>query len=292
MAALWKEEYKVGIDKIDEQHRQLFDKIEQLLEIAKSGDKRSNQQKCMEIIDFLVDYTVFHFNTEEALQRERKYVSYAQHVKIHTEFKNTVQAYKELLGKDFTAKTLKSFIGTMLAWLVNHVCVCDRKILKNLPLQNIESFANTESFIENVAHKLLTEMYDIPIKGVKSCIYKGNVEGAVIVRTVAEGANKHLFLYGMSDELAGILYNKISGMNLPHLDFLDDLEKSALMEIGNIITTYAMSAIDESGTGGVQFKSDLYVHEYNETDYNIINSVILEIATDCGKIEILYSRLK
>ncbi len=292
MAALWKEEYKVGIDKIDEQHRQLFDKIEQLLEIAKSGDKRSNQQKCMEIIDFLVDYTVFHFNTEEALQRERKYVSYAQHVKIHTEFKNTVQAYKELLGKDFTAKTLKSFIGTMLAWLVNHVCVCDRKILKNLPLQNIESFANTESFIENVAHKLLTEMYDIPIKGVKSCIYKGNVEGAVIVRTVAEGANKHLFLYGMSDELAGILYNKISGMNLPHLDFLDELEKSALMEIGNIITTYAMSAIDESGTGGVQFKSDLYVHEYNETDYNIINSVILEIATDCGKIEVLYSRLK
>ncbi len=292
MAALWKEEYKVGIYKIDEQHRQLFDKIEQLLEIAKSGDKRSNQQKCMEIIDFLVDYTVFHFNTEEALQRERKYVSYAQHVKIHTEFKNTVQAYKELLGKDFTAKTLKSFIGTMLAWLVNHVCVCDRKILKNLPLQNIESFANTESFIENVAHKLLTEMYDIPIKGVKSCIYKGNVEGAVIVRTVAEGANKHLFLYGMSDELAGILYNKISGMNLPHLDFLDELEKSALMEIGNIITTYAMSAIDESGTGGVQFKSDLYVHEYNETDYNIINSVILEIATDCGKIEILYSRLK
>ncbi len=292
MAALWKEEYKVGIDKIDEQHRQLFDKIEQLLEIAKSGDKRSNQQKCMEIIDFLVDYTVFHFNTEEALQRERKYVSYAQHVKIHTEFKNTVQAYKELLGKDFTAKTLKSFIGTMLAWLVNHVCVCDRKILKNLPLQNIESFANTESFIENVAHKLLTEMYDIPIKGVKSCIYKGNVEGAVIVRTVAEGANKHLFLYGMSDELAGILYNKISGMNLPHLDFLDELEKSALMEIGNIITTYAMSAIDESGTGGVQFKSDLYVHEYNETDYNIINSVILEIATDCGKKEVLYSRLK
>lgn len=292
MAALWKEEYKVGIDKIDEQHRQLFDKIEQLLEIAKSGDKRSNQKKCMEIIDFLVDYTVFHFNTEEALQRERKYVSYAQHIKIHTEFKNTVQAYKELLGKDFTAKTLKSFIGTMLAWLVNHVCVCDRKILKNLPLQNIESFADTESFIENVAHKLLTEMYDIPIKGVKSCIYKGNVEGAVIVRTVAEGANKHLFLYGMSDELAGILYNKISGMNLPHLDFLDELEKSALMEIGNIITTYAMSAIDESGTGGVQFKSDLYVHEYNETDYNIINSVILEIATDCGKMEILYSRLK
>jgi hypothetical protein len=115
----------------------------------------------MEIIDFLVDYTVFHFDTEEALQRDRKYISYTQHIKIHMDFKNTVQAYKEQLSKDFSAKTLKSFIGTMLAWLVNHVCVCDRKILKNMPLQSMESFANTESFIENVAHKLFTEMYNI-----------------------------------------------------------------------------------------------------------------------------------
>jgi len=292
MAVLWKEEYKVGIDKIDEQHKQLFDKIEQLLEIAKSGNRNSNQQKCMEIIDFLVDYTVFHFDTEQELQRDRKYVSYAQHVKIHTDFKNTIQVYKELLSKDFSAKTLKSFIGTMLAWLVNHVCVCDRKILKNIPLQSIESFANIENLIEIVAHKLLNEMYNIPIRGVKSCIYKGNVEGAVIVRAVAEGENRHLFLYGMSDKLAETLYNKISGMSLPHLDFLDEIEKSALMEIGNIITSYAISAMEESSKNSIQFKSDLYVHEYNETDYNIINSVILEITTDCGKMEILYSRLK
>lgn len=291
MAGLWKEEYKVGIDKIDEQHRQLFDKIEQLLEIAKSGDRNTNQQKCMEIIDFLVDYTVFHFDTEEALQREKQYVSYAQHIRIHTEFKNTVQSYKELLGKDFSSKTLKSFIGTMLAWLVNHVCVCDRKILKNIPLQGVESFADTESFIESVAHKLLTEMYDIPILGVKSCIYKGNVDGAVIVRTVVESTNKHLFLYGISQQLAELLYNKVSGMVLPHLDFLDEIGQSALTEIGNIITTYAMSAITESGAR-LQVKSDLYVHEYNETDYNIINSVILEIETAYGDMEILYTRLK
>lgn len=292
MAGLWKEEYRVGIDKIDEQHRQLFDKIEELLEIAKSKDKNSNQQKCMEIIDFLVSYTVFHFDTEEALQREKKYVSYAQHIKIHMDFKNTVQSYKEMLGRDFSAKNLKSFIGTMLAWLVNHVCVCDRKILKNVPLQDIESFADMESFIEKVAYKLLTEMYDIPILGVKNCIYKGNVDGGIIVRTVAEGDNKHLFMYGMSEQLAGILYNKISGMALPHLDFLDEIERSALTEIGNIITTYAMGPIEKNRTGGIQFNSDLYVHEYNDTAYNIINSVILEITTEYGKMEVLYSRLK
>lgn len=292
MAALWKDEYKVGIDKIDEQHRQLFDKIEHLLEIAKSGDRKSNRQECMDTIDFLVDYTKFHFDSEQALQREKKYVSYDQHVKIHEDFKNTVQVYKEPLGKDFSTKNLKSFIGSMLAWLVNHVCICDRKILKNIPLQNLESFVDTESFIKSVAHKLLTEMYDIPILDVKSCIYKGDVDGAVIVRTIAEGGNRHLFLYGMSDKLVDVLYNKISGMKLPNIDFMDDIERSALMEIGNIISTYAMSAIEDKAQNGVQFQSDLYVHEYNATDYNITNSMILEIMTDYGKMEILYTRLK
>lgn len=292
MAALWKDEYKVGIDKIDEQHRQLFDKIEHLLEIAKSGDRKSNRQECMDTIDFLAEYTKFHFDSEEALQRETNYVSYDQHVKIHEDFKNTVQVYKELLGKDFSAKNLKSFIGTMLAWLVNHVCICDRKIVKNIPLQNLESFVDTESFIKDVAYKLLTEMYDIPILDVKNCIYKGDVDGAVIVRTIAEGGNRHLFLYGMSDKLADVLYNKISGMKLPNVDFMDDIERSAFMEIGNIISTYAMSAIEEKTQNGVRFQSDLYVHEYNATDYNITNSVILEIMTEYGKMEILYTRLK
>lgn len=292
MATLWKDEYKVGIDKIDEQHRQLFDKIGNLLEIAKSGNEEANRRECMEIIDFLIGYTITHFDTEEKLQRERKYISYEQHHKIHEEFKNTVLAYKEQLNNDFSAKTLKGFIGTLLAWLVNHVCICDRKIVKNIPLQEMESYADIDSFIQSVANKLLTEMYSIPIRGTKSCIYKGDVEGAVIVRTIAEGKSKHLFLYGMSDALAEYLYNKISGMVLADVNQLDDIEKSALMEIGSIISTYAMSAIVDSGTSGIRFTSNLYVHDYNETDYNITNSVILEITTDYGKMDILYCHLK
>ncbi|MDE5697030.1 MAG: bacteriohemerythrin [Lachnospiraceae bacterium] len=291
MAALWKEEYRIGVDMIDEQHRQLFIKIENLLDIAKGGSWQKNRQECMEIIDFLVKYTIIHFETEEKLQREKGYISYDEHVKIHREFTNTVLVYKDLLSNNFSSKTLKSFIGTLLAWLVNHVCVCDKKIVRNIPIQPMETFADTESFIKNVAAKLLTEMYEIPIRDTKSCIYKGDVEGAVIIRTVAEGKGRHLFLYGMSDKLTEILYHKISGMYLPHLDFLDEIEQSALTEIGNIITTYAMSAIDESSTG-IQFKSDLYIHEYNSTEYNITNSVILELGTDYGKMEVLYCRLK
>ena len=81
-------------------------------------------------------------------------------------------------------------------------------------------------------------------------------------------------------------------MSLENINAMDEIERSALMEIGNIISTYAMSAIKDNGMNGTQIKSSLYVREYNETDYNIINSVILEIMTDYGKMDILYSRLK
>lgn len=292
MAALWKEEYRVGIDIIDRQHYELFEKIGKLLEIARNGDEESNRKECMELIDFLINYTIVHFETEQKLQLERNYVSYAQHVRIHEGFTNTVLEYKELLSNEFSAKTLKNFIGTLLAWLVNHVCICDKKIVKNIPIRGMESFADTEGFIRNVVQKLFTEMYNIPIRETKSCIYKGSVDGAVIIRTIAEGSSRHLFLYGMSDRMAGTLYNKLSGMTFSGIDSMDDIEKSALMEIGNIISTYAMGAVGESGKQGIPFRSDLYIREYNETEYNISNSVILEIMTDYGKMDILYSRLK
>jgi len=292
MAELWKDEYKLGNEKIDEQHRQLFEKIESLLETARSGDEESNRQECMKIIDFLIEYSMFHFETEEQLQRDKRYVSYDRHVKIHKNFKNTVEVYKELLDRDFSAKNLKKFIGTLIAWLTNHVCVCDRKIMKNIPIKEMESFADAESFIQNVAKKLLTEIYDIPVFEAKSCIYKGSVDGAVIIRTVVEGNLKHIFLYGLSDKMTGVLYNKISGMTLGNIEQMDDIEKSALMEIGNIISTYAVSAIEDSSNSGTRFNSSLYLHEYNETDYNISNSVMLEIKTDLGKMDILYCQLK
>lgn len=292
MTTLWKDEYKIGIDKIDDQHCQLFRKIENLLEIVRTGNGERNRMECMEIINFLVSYTTFHFDTEEKLQRKMGYVSYEKHVKIHENFKNTVEAYKDLLEKDFSAKTLKSFIGTLLAWLVNHVCVCDRKIMKNIPLETSESYADTEDLMVNVSQKLLTKMYDIPILQTRSYIYEGTVTGAVIVRTIAQGNAKHMFLYGMSDKLAEVLYNKFSGMMFENIDLLDDIEKSALTEMGNIFSTYAMGMIDQESKVGVQFESSLYIREYNDAQYNLSNSVTLEITTEYGKMDFLYSRLK
>ena len=50
---------------IDTQHKELICKINDLL---KSCEERSNQSGAARMLNFLADYTEYHFNEEEALQ--------------------------------------------------------------------------------------------------------------------------------------------------------------------------------------------------------------------------------
>lgn len=292
MESLWKEEYRIGIEKIDQQHQMLFGKIEEMLNIARSSEWKVNRKGVMDILDFLIEYTDFHFETEEGFQQDRAYKSYPEHKKIHVQFKESVLAYQKMLATQYSAKTLKSFIGMLITWLVNHVCVCDRKIVKNIPIQEVESFSDTESYIKNVANRLFTKMYDIPIRDMRNYIYMGHVEGEVIVRTVVKGKNDHMMIYGMSAGLANLLYRKMSGMNLSDIKTMDDVEKSAFVEIGNIFSSYIMGGIEAKGNTAIQFDGDLHIGEYYEKEYNANNSVVLEIMTEYGKADILYSLIK
>ena len=103
---LWKDAYRIGNDKIDEQHEELFHRIEKLLMMARSADLEENRKQCEHMLDYLVEYTDFHFNSEEALQNRRNYVDYEPHKKIHQEFRNTVMVYRQRIREDFSAAML------------------------------------------------------------------------------------------------------------------------------------------------------------------------------------------
>lgn len=291
MGTLWREEYRTGINQIDDQHRLLFKKSEKLLDIVRSKDVQVSQKDVMKMVRFLIDYTEFHFETEEEFQRERAYRSYAEHVKIHQEFRETVLAYQKLLSSNYTAKNVQNFIGMLITWLVNHVCLCDRKIVKNIPIRETESFSDAESCIKSVARRLLTGVYNIPIRSQSSYIYMGRVEGELIIRTIVRGNGDHMIIYGLPGRIAKMLYQRMSGMELADINTMDEVERSAFVEIGNIISSYAMNSVENFGKTRIQFEGEIHIREYQETEYQINNSVVLEFATDFGKVNILYSLL-
>lgn len=286
---LWKEEYRIGNEKIDEQHQELFRKVEELLSIAMTGNEAENKKECLEILAFLISYTIYHFETEEALQKAMEYVSYIEHVRIHEEFKNTVLSYKEMVEKDFSKETLKKLAGTLMTWLTVHVCDCDKKIMKNELISPDMSFDDEEDLIRRVAVQLLSGTYGVGIHRASSSMYKGYIEGKIIVRTIISVEKNHVFLFGFSEEMARGLYKKISGMEIGDMDELNSIERSALIELGDILASHALVRIDDQKKNiSYEWRGDIYLNEYSDSCIDITNSVLLDFDTDCGRLEIMY----
>ena len=286
---LWKEEYRIGNEKIDAQHKELFFKVEDLLDMAMTGDEETNRQECLELLDFLVSYTIFHFDTEEELQKELNYVSYSQHARIHSEFKNTVRAYQEKVEQDFSKEVLKKLTGTLMTWLTMHVCDCDRKIVKNEPISPEINFDGAEGLIRMVSVPLLVRTYNMDIQRARTSVYKGDIEGKIIVRNIFDMGKKHVFLFGFSEDMARALYRKISSMEIENIDELNHIEQASMLELCNIISTQTMAyIIHKRESSSLESQGEIYMGEYSDPSIDINNSVLLEFETDCGRLEILY----
>lgn len=68
---MWKEKYKIGITLIDEQHKELFDRVEKFLTLLrKDGDWQEKLPEIKKTLLFMQNYVVVHFDTEEAYQKK------------------------------------------------------------------------------------------------------------------------------------------------------------------------------------------------------------------------------
>ena len=82
-----------------------------------------------ETLAFLVDYTIYHFDREEALQIESGYPGYDEHKKIHEAFKTTVaKLVKRFDDNGSSDELVKDIRETVIEWLTNHMQNEDTKI--------------------------------------------------------------------------------------------------------------------------------------------------------------------
>ena len=92
-----------GNKTIDEQHKELIDRIQQFVSACESEDARV---KAIKMLDYLDEYTEFHFKEEEKLQKDVDYPGLEEHIKKHEEFRHTVKELYDYLDES------KLFIGT------------------------------------------------------------------------------------------------------------------------------------------------------------------------------------
>ena len=95
MRAEFDETLVTGNELIDSQHQELISRIKQFVDSCEDG---GGKIKAIQMLDYLADYTNFHFSAEEKLQKDVGYPGLAEHQKKHEEFKNNLKELEAFLA--------------------------------------------------------------------------------------------------------------------------------------------------------------------------------------------------
>jgi diguanylate cyclase (GGDEF)-like protein/hemerythrin-like metal-binding protein/PAS domain S-box-containing protein len=123
----WDDNFKTGLSTVDEQHQQL---VQMLNELASQFAFESDRIDLSKLFDGLLDYTVYHFETEEAIWRE--YLPDESLEVNHREsHKNFIDQLHELIDRaqlgpqyQVAEKTLEFLVR----WLASHILESDRHL--------------------------------------------------------------------------------------------------------------------------------------------------------------------
>lgn len=130
----WQNDYSVGIAKIDEQHKKLFQYVSDLHDSMKTG---KSKEVLSGIIDNLVSYTKSHFSLEEEYMSKHNYPGYLMHAKEHKEFIVKVNAFKN--SYNLTSGIVSIEVMNFLKdWLINHVIGTDKKYVPFLMSKGVK----------------------------------------------------------------------------------------------------------------------------------------------------------
>jgi len=124
----WDKSYETGITEFDNQHKKLVAIINRMY---KAINENRAQNEVEEILNELVEYTVYHFDNEENAFQKFNYPEYSEHKKIHEALKAQVEKFVNDLksGKVSIGFNLLEFLKS---WLLNHIKVEDKKYSKFL----------------------------------------------------------------------------------------------------------------------------------------------------------------
>lgn len=110
---------ETGVAKIDEQHRELINRINAVVTM---GSQAFSKEETEKTLNLLGEYVVKHFTDEEELQRQCNYPKYEMHKALHQDFVNEfLQMKKEFAEKGNTSKFTVYLTQTVTSWVIKHI---------------------------------------------------------------------------------------------------------------------------------------------------------------------------
>jgi len=126
MAYKWSNDLQTGNVQIDNEHKELINAINNLLEACNEGKGRAEIEKT---VNFLSSYTKTHFRHEEVLQSKYNYPDYNNHKKYHQSFLETVESIRKKLLTNGPSIVLVGEVNSKVgSWIINHIKKEDAKV--------------------------------------------------------------------------------------------------------------------------------------------------------------------
>ena len=117
----WRDEFSVGVEEMDRQHKKLLAMINRLIE---EQHTLTDPKTIAELLDGMVDYAQEHFRAEEYLMAEYDYDRKTWQEMRHKEFLEKTMSFMTAadIGPNILSMALLDFLSS---WLVNHILTED-----------------------------------------------------------------------------------------------------------------------------------------------------------------------
>ncbi len=169
---VWKDEFDIGVDAIDKEHRRLFSIITRLFILR--NEEQKNGKACEEGIRYFYEHAIRHFTDEENYMELIGYKNLKMHKRIHKDFRERTLPILEgeLKRSNYSSEAVDHFLAVCAGWLIGHTTTEDRAIVGEdvsrweelLPVQELESMKQViidclqQMF--NLKARVLSETYD------------------------------------------------------------------------------------------------------------------------------------
>lgn len=119
----WSNTLSVNVSEIDKQHKKLVEMLNALYKAMKDG---KGDDVLGKLLNELVEYTVYHFDTEEKYFDKFGYPETAQHKREHQKLKSQVSDFVQKL-KSGEAAITTDIMEFLKDWVINHIKKTDKR---------------------------------------------------------------------------------------------------------------------------------------------------------------------
>lgn len=223
------EDCTTGIESIDNEHRRLFEMINEGIELVNSDDKIV-LTVAKNLVVQLKEYAATHFTHEEEYMESIEDAELGRQKREHAQFKEYMDKYDEsLLNEENARENVKELLNYLSRWLYRHILGSDLMIGYCVKENQEDAFAFTDKYKTGIElvdeeHKKLFEI----IKETNDLIYEEFVPDKYDAIMYIIGELKDYTVQHFNDEedyMKKIGYDGLEAQKAAHTAFVDKLNR-------------------------------------------------------------------